>query len=132
MRAVLALSLALFSLAAIEANAAPQEAELKTRFRERLSAIRQLKDTGKIGETTEGMLAAVGQVDDTAGALISAENADRSALYQIIAERTGEPPAEVAKQAAIRNYRDATPEHYLRLKDGRWVQKKQVGAQPTG
>ena len=53
-----AATLALLMLAAT-ARAETSEGELKARFRTRVSAIDALKDAGKIGETSEGAIAAV-------------------------------------------------------------------------
>ena len=133
-----AATLALLMLAAT-ARAETSEGELKARFRTRVSAIDALKDAGKIGETSEGAIAAVEPrylaetvaLPDgkriSASELIAAENRDRTELYRLLAERTGEAPEEVAKQNAIRNYRDAKPEHYLRTKAGQWLKKKSLG-----
>jgi len=126
-----AVFVAVLCLVGVEAYAQPSEEQLKAQFRQRLSALDQLKDAGKVGETTEGLIAPVAQVDAGAQQLIAAENADRAALYALIAKRTGEDAHAVGVQAALRNYRAAAPEHYLRLQDGRWVQKKTIGSNPA-
>jgi uncharacterized protein len=121
MRRTAMLAVLLFATAA---RAEAQEAELKAQFRSRLAAIEALKDAGKIGETAEGMLAVVDpRYSVEVAALIGRENRDRAALYQLIAARTGETSDSVAQQNAIRNYRDAKPDHYLRTKAGQWLKK---------
>lgn len=118
------LSVAL-SASAASAAEPPTEAELKARFSERLDELRRLQDAGKLGETAEGYVKAVkGAGGQDVAQLIAAENADRRKLYALIAERTGETPVEVAKQAAIRNFRKAKPDHWLQLGTGQWAQKK--------
>lgn len=118
------LSVAL-SASSVSAAEPPTEAELKARFSERLDELRRLQDAGKVGETSEGYIKAVkGAGGQDVAKLIAAENADRRKLYALIAERTGEPPSEVAKQAAIRNFRKAKPDHWLELRPGTWAQKK--------
>jgi uncharacterized protein YdbL (DUF1318 family) len=126
------------SLMAATAYAQSSETELKEGFRARLPAVEKLKDAGKIGETSDGALAALdprylaetvslqGGKRISVADLIAAENRDRTGLYRLIAERTGETPEDVAKQNAIRNYREAKPEHYLRTKAGQWLQKKSL------
>ena len=120
---------------------APSEDELKERFRQRLGTLRSLKDAGTVGETTEGLVdvvrkASLGEdvtVDDermTVREFLEAENADRRLLYQLIGGRTGEPVQVVAQQAAIRNFRHAGAQHYLKLRNDRWVQKKNLPTPP--
>jgi uncharacterized protein YdbL (DUF1318 family) len=123
--------IAAFCFIGAEALAQPSEDALKQRFAQRMSRVQALKDAGKIGETTEGTLGVVSG-DAAAQQIVQEENADRAALYVHIAKRTGEDPREVAVQAAIRNYNAAKPDHYLRLRDGRWVQKKSVKAGAAG
>lgn len=117
--------------------AAPSESDLKARFSERHGVLVRLKDAGKIGETSKGLVgvvkssAAKDSVDLPAGKttvadLVRAENADRKQLYALIAERTKETAAAVADQAAIRNFRTAKPEHNLQLANGKWVKKKDL------
>lgn len=133
--------LAIVFLAGVASGAAPEsEAELKARFSQRHVPLQRLKDAGTVGETTEGLVALVrdaGRGDPvklpdgstlSVGELVQAENADRKELYAVIAERTDESADAVAEQAAIRNFRQASPEHYLKLGSGKWVQKKQLPA----
>ncbi len=114
------------------------EAELKERFGQRLEVLERLKDRGQIGETTEGLVEIVPGVDasqqvDVPGegsmtiqAFVRDENTDRRKLYQLIGSRTGDPVDEVARQAAIRNYRRADPDHFLQLPNHQWIQKREL------
>lgn len=103
---------------------ADQKDELKAHFAERLPAIRQYKDAGKIGETTAGLLEAVTSVDATIQNLINAENADRQALYALIAKDQGTDAATVANRAARRNYEKANAGDYLKTATGEWKRKQ--------
>lgn len=136
---VVALLLAAVLIPSI-AVALPTEAELKERFRARVSAIDRLKDAGQIGETIEGEIAAVDRsvlsqevkLDDgrriAVRDLVAEENRDRTLLYRLIAERTDATPEAVAQQNAIRNYQNAAPHHYLRTKQGEWKKKASISS----
>lgn len=122
------------------AEPSPREDELKARFSQRYDTLQRLKNAQKVGETTDGLVAVVRDAyadervslpDDrsmTVRELVQAENADRRQLYRVIGNRTGEPANAVAQQAAIRNFSRASPSHYLRLRSGSWVQKKELPA----
>ena len=116
----------------------PDMSELKARFRQRQEALERLQDQQRIGETAEGLVEVVRKkyADESVhlaggrkmlvGRFVDAENADRRQLYERIAERTGESGQTVAEQAAIRHFNRAEARHYLKLRDGRWVLKKNL------
>jgi uncharacterized protein YdbL (DUF1318 family) len=128
------------SVASAIAPTSDTEAELKARFRERQEVLNRLKDAGKIGETSQGLVDVVrdayrqdgvtlpGGATTVAG-LVGTENADRQRLYRLIGERTDEPATAVAQQAALRNFRQASPNHYLKLQSGKWVKKQELPEQ---
>jgi uncharacterized protein YdbL (DUF1318 family) len=95
-------------------------ASMKARYRDLYKA----KLQGLLGETHEGLVAAVkaGAPD----ALIAAENADRRKLYSLLAQKEGTSPAAVASVNATRNFRNASPEEWLLPPNGQWVQKKNL------
>lgn len=112
----------------------PEREELKKRFEQRLERINALKDKGVIGETAEGNLEAL---DDRLPSkedhnLIDEENKDRKRLYALIADRVDEtdkdkkkvPPKVVAERNAHRKFENARPDHYLKIAEGRWIQKR--------
>lgn len=139
-----ALALILVLLSALWARpAAAQDDEmagLKQRFQERYPKLLELRNAGKIGESLEGLTELVDErfknekinpADEkspTIAEFLKLENEDRDKLYKRIAKDQKETPAEVAKQNAIRNYKNASPEHFLRKtnKEGKliWVKKK--------
>lgn len=92
---------------------------MQARYRELYKA----KLQGKIGETHDGFVAAV-QGGGDAGQLISAENADRRKLYDLLAQKEGTTAQKVAEVAATRNFKNASPQEWLRGPDGQWYQKK--------
>lgn len=112
--------------------------ELKQRMKSRYADLARLRDAGKIGETVGGEVALVDashgseKVDPAArdgrtiAQLVSSENTDRTQLYALLAKQLKTTAAEVAAQNGLRNFANAEPDHWLRLADGRWVQRKNV------
>lgn len=125
----------------------PDMKELKKRFKERLSVLNKLKDLQKVGETYKGYVAPVKEdykgdsipVDEdeenqskkderpTIEEFLKQENQDRELLYKKLAKKLDTTQEEVAKQNAIRNFENAEPSHYLRLKQAdKWVKKEKL------
>jgi len=101
--------------------------ELKERFKGRFLAIEKQKEAGRIGENREGYLEAVKDEylqDKAVKELIKAENADRKALYELMAEETGADAKTVARHNAMRIYKNAEPGEYLKKADGSWYRKE--------
>lgn len=129
--------LGLLAFAAADADAATKN-ELKQRFKDRYPTLVALKNAGKVGEVHDGYVAAVnsdylndpadpGAEDSpTVAEFLGAENADRRALYEILAEETDSTPQKVARRNAQRNFENAAPEHYLKPADRDWVRKKNL------
>lgn len=116
---------------------ANDEEQLKKRFASRYETLVQLKDVGKIGETSTGYAEAVerrylsekisdARGSQTIGSFLSAENTDRKELYVLIANRTSATPEEVALRNARRVFGKAPPHHYLKMPSGKWLQKKDL------
>ncbi len=120
------LMLAVFFLALVMSSAAfaKSKDEVTSSMRDRYSALQDAKDNGYVGEAWTGL---VGLVDSNAPAvvqnLVSAENKDRLALFQIIARETGTSVEEVARQNRIRMYRLAENNHFLQDQNRSWVKK---------
>ncbi len=112
--------------------------KLKQRFKERYPVLLDLKDAGKVGETHEGLAKAVKEqyLDDKANPdaedgrtvkeFLAAENKDRRRLYELIAEEVDTTPEKVARRDAQRRFEKAEPDHYLKLEEKGWVQKKKL------
>lgn len=112
----------------------PTRAELRKRFEARFDEINALKDKGVIGEVWDGSIEALDErlLDKDQRKLLADENADRKALYALIANRVDEgkeqvPPRVVAERNARRNFEKASPDQYLRIKESRWIQKRDEG-----
>jgi uncharacterized protein YdbL (DUF1318 family) len=113
----------------------PAKQELKEKFKKRLPEINKLKDSGEIGETWEGYLEAVDKSfedDKDLRKLVDDENSDRRKLYKLISEETAEgdkklSPEQVGRRNAIRNLKRARGDDYLKIKEGRWIQKRDDG-----
>ena len=101
---------------------AASKAELQKRFKERYPEIRKLKDAGTIGETDTGEVAFVKDRDADAAKVVEDENADRHALYELIAKDEGTSVETVAKHAAQRNFDRAKAGDYLK-EGGKWKKK---------
>ena len=120
------------------------EATLKKRMAGRLSALKKLRAAGKVGETWKGTVAATPDTDvsqkvtlkkkgadpevTTLGALLKAENADRRASYELLAEKRSTDDQVVTAdyvgvQSAKSLARRAKPGEWLQVKSGKWVQK---------
>ncbi len=101
--------------------------QLKERFKERYPKLVKAKSEGKVGEVYNGYVEAVKaehQDDAEVKKLIGDENADRRALYELIAKKEGVAPEKVAERNAARNFDKAKPGEWLKGKDGKWEQKK--------
>ena len=102
---------------------AKDEAALQKRFKSRHPQVQQLKTDGVIGETTDGYVDFVGkQADAKAADLVEQENADRKALYKLIAQKESITADIVAQRAAKRNFDRAKSGEYLK-QGGKWKQK---------
>jgi uncharacterized protein YdbL (DUF1318 family) len=121
--------------------------ELKKRFMDRFPTLVHVRREGKIGETWDGWTHTVrdefrrlrltkdGRIDDdqssrrddkrmTVGELIDEENADRTKLYRIIAQRQDTTPDRVARRNAQRLFEQAEAGTYLKKDtDSDWQRK---------
>lgn len=108
---------------------ADTKTEITDRMAKRLDAIKKEKAAGKIGETFDGLVGAVkaeSLSDKDLKKLLEDENADRKAFYELGAKELGTTPESFALSAGKRNFRAAKPEEWLKPKDGKWIQKKDL------
>lgn len=115
------------------AFAQPSKAELRAQFKAREGQLRELKKTGRVGETLDGYVDFVetaGPADTGTRSLVDDENKDRRALYAILAAEinTEHPdakvkatPETVAVRNARRNIERAGPDEFLRVSKHRWI-----------
>lgn len=95
--------------------------DIKDRMSQRLPAIIALKDKGIIGENSSGYLSYVTSSSE-GQAIVNAENADRKAAYQMIAQKAGSTADSVGKLRAAQIAQNETSGHYIQ-KNGNWVKK---------
>jgi len=111
------------------AACADTKEQIVERMAKRLATVKKYKAEGKIGETFDGLVDAVKAQyldDETLKKLVADENTDRKAFYALGAEKYGVTPEVFALSAGRRNFREARPEDWLKPKDGKWVQKKDL------
>jgi uncharacterized protein len=113
-------------LAALVVTAAVAPAQdlgaVRARMAERLPQIDSMKAAGAIGEDNQGFVA-VREARDNAGALVSAENADRRVVYDSIAKQTGAPAETVGRQRAQQIAAQSAAGVWLQRPDGNWYRK---------
>jgi uncharacterized protein len=123
---ILSVMAALFCASATNAapssKNAPRLAELKAKFEQRYPEVRDAKQAGKIGETSDGFLDEVNDGDRAIKKLVDDENTDRKELYKLLAEDQGIDSDQVAHRAAQRNFERAKKGEFLK-DNGHWRQK---------
>lgn len=118
------------------AQAEPTKETLKAQFKARSAELRDLKKRGQVGETVEGYVEAVdarSAEDSKIASLVSDENKDRAALYQLLADEINTENAKapvkatretVAVRNAHRNIEHAGPDEFLRVEKDHWLRVK--------
>jgi uncharacterized protein len=121
---IIMVPLGMLALAGGAARAGDDLQTLRERFKQRFDELSKLKSAGRIGETWQGYVEAVRPEDrDATAGLVNAENADRRALYRLLAEEEGLTPEEIARNNAVRNFNKAKKGEYLKGPEGQWKQK---------
>jgi hypothetical protein len=120
-KTIVSLLLLAFSLFTLQAWAAGAD-DIKERMRQRLPAINALKDQGVIGEDSQGYLQIRGS-DQSQKGLLAAENQDRRAVYQAIANKEGVQPGLVGQRRAQQIEEIGKAGHWFQKPDGTWRQK---------
>jgi uncharacterized protein YdbL (DUF1318 family) len=95
----------------------------KERMLQRLPELQALKDSGVIGEQSDGLLGFV-KSSPADESLVAAENKDRLAVYAEIAGKQGVAASTVAQRRALQIVEQASRGDWLRDASGKWVQKK--------
>ena len=116
--AVLAVVFASPSLHAQDDQSAIQE-----RMKARVPQIDELKLAGVVGENNTGFLEQRGSLTPEQTQLMNAENADRRALYNILAGRLGLSVAVVGAQRAASLRERSAAGVWLQREDGTWYKK---------
>jgi len=132
--AMLAVMMVMIMIAPAATFAADTKDELKARFKQRDPELSKLKDQGKVGENWQGFVEPVkedAKLDADARKLIEDENSDRRKLYALIASDAKHlekkiTAADVGEQNGLRNFSKSKPQEYLKTKEGRWIQRREV------
>ena len=97
--------------------------DIKTRMKQRLPVIIELKAKGIVGENNAGYLEFVGAKREKAD-VVAAENNDRKTVYTAIAKQQGTTAEVVGKRRALQIAQKANPGEWLQDASGKWIQKK--------
>ena len=96
--------------------------DIKTRFKDRLPKILELKAEGIVGETNRGYLDFVGgnrKMQD----IVDAENSDRRSVYEGIAKQQGVSIEVVGQRRALQLRDLAASGHFYQDDAGNWKRK---------
>jgi uncharacterized protein YdbL (DUF1318 family) len=97
-------------------------ADIKTRIKNRLPRIIELKAAGIVGENNQGFLAFIGG-NTSEQALVDAENKDRQLVYDAIAKQQGTTADVVGRRRALQIADKAKPGEWIQDAGGKWSQK---------
>jgi len=108
--------------AAVVPARAQDLAAVKARMTQRLSQVDDLKAKGAIGENNRGFLEERGGGGNAAG-VVSAENADRGAVYAALAKQTGGSADQVGRARAKQIAAGSAAGVWVQKEDGSWYKK---------
>lgn len=109
-------------LAGVSSAWAQDVAGAKTRMRERVPTLDQLKLAEAIGESNRGYVE-VRKPDGNAAAVADAENKDRAVVFQDTAARTGSTADAVGRAFAKQVIAASAPGVWVQRDDGSWQKK---------
>ena len=96
--------------------------DIKTRMKNRLPEIIELKTDGIVGENNRGYLEFIGD-KKVKPDVVAAENEDRNIVYQAIAKQQGTTAELVGKRRALQIIEKAGPGEWVQDESGKWIQK---------
>lgn len=96
--------------------------DIKTRMKNRLPVIKELKAKGIVGEGNKGYLQFVGGNKAKAD-VVAAENKDRKTVYAAIAKQQGTTAELVGKRRAVQIAKKANKGEWVQDVSGKWLQK---------
>jgi len=91
-------------------------------MKSRLGKVVQAKDAGLIGEGTDGLLH-LRIPSENMQKLVREENADRKALFESLAKKTGGSILDVASKFSIGLAKKAKKGHWFKKANGDWIRK---------
>lgn len=97
--------------------------DIKTRMKNRLPVIKELKAKGIVGEGNKGYLQFVGGNKAKAD-VVAAENKDRKTVYAAIAKQQGTTAERVGKRRAVQIAKKADKGEWVQDTAGNWIQTK--------
>jgi uncharacterized protein YdbL (DUF1318 family) len=97
--------------------------DIKTRMKNRLPVIKELKAQGIVGEDNKGYLKFV-DGKKAKEDVVADENKDRKTVYTAIAKQKGTTAELVGKRRALQIAKKASPGEWLQDVSGNWYQKK--------
>ncbi|MGB0992501.1 MAG: YdbL family protein [Akkermansiaceae bacterium] len=99
---------------------AESPAVLKARMAKRLPQVVSILKSGAAGENNKGYLTVRGSLSAKDAAAVKAENADRKAVYTIIAKKTKSSVSAVGKTRAASIRKSAAKGTWIQLASGAW------------
>jgi len=110
-------------LSGIASAASGDEDAIKSRMLERVASVDAIKAQELVGENNKGLLEQRGALSPEQTRIMNEENADRRALYNILASRLGLTAAVVGEGRAESLRKNSAPGVWLQNPDGSWYKK---------
>lgn len=115
--------LAIGLLSGVSVARAEDLGAIKARMEQRVGTVDELKDRQVVGENNRGYLEARASLKPNEEKIVSDENADRSAVYQAIAQQTGSSADAVGRLRASKIASASKPGVWIQTPQGAWQQK---------
>ncbi len=119
----LLLTVLAMAIAPQTASAQNDENSIKQRLLERVGSVDELKINLVTGENNKGFLEQKGMLSPAQTKVMNEENADRKALYTILAKRLGLSVSVVGQGRAESIRNKSAPKVWIQEPDGKWRQK---------
>ena len=119
----LLLTLSALVLLPQSANAQDDENAIKQRIIQRINSVDELKIKGLAGENNKGLLEQRAMLAPAQTKVMNDENADRKALYAILAKRLGLSVSVVGQGRAESIRKKSAAKVWIQEPSGKWVQK---------
>jgi uncharacterized protein len=104
-------------------SAQESQGAIQERMKARIAQVDALKLAGLVGENNKGFLEQRGTLEPAQSEIMNAENADRRALYNILAGRLGLSVSVVGEQRATNVREKSAAGVWLQGTDGAWYKK---------
>ena len=111
------------ALAPQQASAQADENTIKQRILQRVGSVDELKIKGLVGENNKGLLEQRAMLAPAQTKTMNDENADRKALYAVLAKRLGLSVTVVGQGRAESLRKKSASGVWIQEPSGKWVQK---------